>query len=326
MVAICLTFLSHNDHWIWLSLNFYILFYHLNFPLSTLKKFLFSLSLNALFCCVGWSQAIVDMTPFATEKFVGQHRPQVTILGTFHFTNNVAHDYNERYTVNTLTTDKQRELEELLTKLAAYRPTKILVESDRSANDSLLNVNYQTYLTGTDELLKNTEIHQIAFRLGKRLGLPKIHASDASAEWFGAELDWDNFAEDQYLKERNQYEKSYRYNYDTAYAVEDSLKSVLSLLDYFRFINDPQMQLYNHQIYLTETVLSGAGDNYIGADAVTRWYRRNLRIFSNVLDIADFDQEERLLVLYGSSHIWTLKQFFTDSPDFEYVEVREVLR
>ncbi len=290
--------------------------------------FLFFLCLSVSFSCAQKeAETVADdySAHFDTRRFAGKHKPQVSVLGTFHFANETTHDYNDKYSVNGLTADKQRELRVLREKIARFKPTKIVIERNRVTADSLIQVQYQKYLA-TDSLpQKNDEIYLLAFPLAKQMKLEKVHCSDADADWFGADLDWDNFDEEAYLKERNQYAKANRYDYFKTYEVEDSLKSVLPLLDYFILTNSPQLQLYNHQIYLTESVLSGAGDNYIGADAVARWYRRNLRIFANVLDFADFEKQDRILIIYGASHIWTLKQFFTDSPDFEYVEINTFL-
>ena len=91
-------------------------------------------------------------------------------------------------------------------------------------------------------------------------------------------------------------------------------------------LNNNSNCLKDHQAYLTETALTGAGDNYIGADAVAWWYRRNLRIFANAYDLTNFDKEERVLLIYGSGHVWQLRQLFTDSPDFEYLEINDYLK
>jgi hypothetical protein len=84
--------------------------------------------------------------------------------------------------------------------------------------------------------------------------------------------------------------------------------------------------LKDHQAYLTEVILEGAGDNYLGADSVGKWYSRNLRIFANAYDLTDFNKEEKLLLIYGSGHVWQLRHFFKDSPDFDYVEPNEYLK
>ena len=131
-----------------------------------------------------------------------------------------------------------------------------------------------------------------------------MYCSDASAEWFGVELDWDNFDETAYLKSNGQLTKYKRYDYESFDLYTDSMKTVQTLTEHLITINRPENRLKDHQAYLTENVLTGAGDNYLGADGVARWYRRNLRIFSNAYDITNFDKEERFLLIYGSGHVW----------------------
>lgn len=263
---------------------------------------------------------------FDVENFQGKYRPKISILGTFHYTNSATHDYIDPYAVDGLSEKRQQELKLLLEKLNSFKPTKILVERNRISFDSLINSKYHQYKNLDSVFNINDEVYLIAFPLAKRLNHSKIYASDANANWFGANLDWANFNEENYLKSKNQFQKSNRYRYEKAYQKQDSLKLILPLLEYYKASNTPKAQLFSHQIYLTETALSGAGDNYIGADAVARWYRRNLRIFANVLDLVEFDKEERILIIYGASHVWTLKQFFQDSPDFDYVEINSILK
>lgn len=260
------------------------------------------------------------------DLFIGKHKAKAMVLGVFHFANPGLDSYKPKYAFNILEEKRQGELEMLLSKIAEYKPTKILLEWDRIEMDSIVSDRFQKYLNGTFSIDdKSNEVYQIGFKLAKKLGHKKIYCSDASADWFGVELDWDNYDAEAYLKSKGQYEKSTRYDFQSFYELSDSLKTVQSLTEHLAMINNPENRLKDHQAYLTETVLEGAGDNYIGADAVANWYRRNLRIFANAYDLTDFDSEERLLLLYGSGHVWQLRQFFMDSPDFEYVEPNEYL-
>ena len=200
------------------------------------------------------------------------------------------------------------------------------MEWDRIQSDSITNERYLKYLNGTFSIDdKRNEVYQLGFKLAKKMGHKKIYCSDASAEWFGVKLDWDNYDVAAYLKSKGQYEKSTRYDFQSFYELNDSLKTVQTLTEHLAMLNSPKNRLKDHQAYLTEMILEGSGDNYIGADAVAKWYRRNLRIFANAYDFTDFDREERLLLIYGSGHVWQLRQFFMDSPDFEYVELNEYL-
>ncbi|OED44005.1 hypothetical protein AB832_02305, partial [Flavobacteriaceae bacterium (ex Bugula neritina AB1)] len=193
------------------------------------------------------------------------------------------------------------------------------------ASDSIVNEWYQGYIKDSFDIdTKASETFQIGFKLAKRLEHRRIYCSDASAKWFGVELDWDTYDDVAYLKSKGQFKKVYRYDYEAFYELEDSLKTTQTLLEHLQMINHIDYQLKGHQIYLT-SILEGAGDNYLGADNTARWYRRNLRIFSNTYDITDFDKEERLLLIYGVGHVWQLRQFFKDSPDYEYIEANSYL-
>jgi hypothetical protein len=260
------------------------------------------------------------------DIFIGKHKAKAMVLGVFHFDDPGLDSYKPKYPFNILDERRQKELELLLVSMSEYKPTKILLELDRIELDSIINIRFQNYLIGVFNIDdKSNEIYQIGFRLAKKLGHKKVYCSDAAAEWFGVELDWDNYDTDAYLKSKGQYEKVNRYDYQAFYERSDSLKTVIALTDYLAILNNPDDRLKDHQAYLTTSVLEGAGDNYVGADAVAKWYRRNLRIFANAYDLTDFAKEERLLLIYGSGHVWQLRQFFIDSPDFEYVEANDYL-
>jgi len=264
--------------------------------------------------------------PYTPEAFLGKHKAKVTVLGTFHFDNPGMDSYKHQFPFDILMEKRQKELNDLLSALEEYNPTKIMVEISRITGDSILNRNYQEYLKGNFDISeKRSETFQIAFKLAERLGHKKIYATDTERlKWFGADMT-DDYDEEQYLKSLGQWEKFNRYDYFGASRFQDSLKSVLPLKRHLSFLNAPTNRLKNHQGYLTELVLVGAGDLYNGADATARWYQRNLRIFSNTYDFIDLNQEERVLLIYGSGHVYTLKQFFQDSPDFEYVEINDYL-
>lgn len=260
------------------------------------------------------------------DLFIGKHKAKVMVLGVFHFSNPGLDSYKPKYTFNILEKKRQEELEILLNKIALYKPTKILVEWDRIKSDSITNDRYQKYINGNFSIDdKSNEVYQIGFKIAKKMGNQRIYCSDASSDWFGVELDWDNYDAEAYLKSKGQFEKSTRYDFQSFYEWTDSLKTVQTLTEHLTLLNGNKNRLKDHQAYLTDLILEGAGDNYVGADAVAKWYRRNLRIFANAYDFTDFDSEERLLLIYGSGHVWQLRQLFMDSPDFDYVEINEYL-
>lgn len=261
------------------------------------------------------------------EVFIGNHKSKVMVLGVFHFHNPGLDSYKPKYPFDIFEKKRQEELEILLEQIAQYKPTKILVEWDRIKEDSITNDRFQKYLDGTFRIdNKSNEVYQIGFKLAKKLGHKRIYCSDATSEWCGVEMDWDKYDVEAYLKSKGQFEKSTRYDFQSFYNLNDSLKSIQTLSEHLTFLNNPKNRLKDHQAYLTDLILEGAGDNYLGADAVAKWYRRNLRIFANTYDFTDFDKEERILLIYGSGHVWQLRQLFMDSPDFDYIEAIEYLK
>ncbi|RLD24160.1 MAG: hypothetical protein DRI54_06455 [Bacteroidetes bacterium] len=258
--------------------------------------------------------------------FIGNHKAKAMILGVFHFDNPGLDSYKPKFSLNILEERRQVELNTLLEKIAKFKPTKILLEWNRIKSDSITNVRFQNYLNGGFSIDdKSNEVYQIGFKLAKKLGIDRVYCSDAGADWFGVELDWDNYDDVAYLKSRGQYNKTNRYDYESFYMLGDSLKTTRSLLEQLIWLNNPENRLKDHQAYLT-SIIEGAGDNYLGADAVANWYRRNLRIFSNAYDFTNFDTEDRLLLIYGAGHVWQLRQLFIDSPDYDYIEVNEYLK
>src|SRR5688572_7362111 len=74
-------------------------------------------------------------------------RPQVLLLGTFHFANPGADAHKPKYTFDGFSDEAQRQLAEVLDRLAEYRPTKILVEQPSRDQDKV-DEWYASYLAG----------------------------------------------------------------------------------------------------------------------------------------------------------------------------------
>ena len=299
----------------WLNLSFYFIFF------TTMRRTLFVL---LLLLCISWVKAQEQMLePFT---FKGKHQPSVMILGVFHFDYPGLDAYKEQHQLDVLSEERQQEIDDLFKLLKEYRPTKILLEADRIESDSLLNARYNAYLKKEFDISdRRNEIYQLGFKLAEKMNHDRIYCIDAVPGWCGVDLDWDTFDEDAYMDSLGQLDKMNRYDYERFYQWADSIKMHISLTEYFKMLNDPKTIDKSHQPYLTEWLLSGAGDNYLGADSLARWYRRNIRIFSNIYDIADFDSEDRMLLIIGSGHVKLLKQMLTDSPDFNYVEINTYL-
>jgi hypothetical protein len=62
----------------------------------------------------------------------------------------------------------------------------------------------------------------------------------------------------------------------------------------------------------------GAGDTYVGADLVAKWYARNIRIFSDLQKLAQ--PGDRILVIFGAGHAPILRELIKSDPNLELVE------
>lgn len=66
-----------------------------------------------------------------------------------------------------------------------------------------------------------------------------------------------------------------------------------------------------------EQVFLKINSHQLGAELVGEWYKRNIKIYANILNYAE--EEDRILVIFGQGHIPILKNLFEDNPDFEIV-------
>src|SRR5215218_6554154 len=110
----------------------------------------------------------------STNPTCGEGRSPIMILGLYHMANpgldavNVAAD-------DVLLPRRQKEIQDLVNRLARFRPTKIAVEAPYRS--TAVPDRYKQYVAGTYALSRN-ETEQIGFRLAKQLSLPGVTPID----------------------------------------------------------------------------------------------------------------------------------------------------
>lgn len=243
---------------------------------------------------------------------------QVMLLGTFHFANPGRDAYKERFAVDILSPERQREVEGIVAGLATYRPTRIAVEWNR-ARQAELDSLYREYRAGR-LAPRADEVFQIGFRLASRLGHERVYA--VNTERHEALLQ----AVTPFTRDFEAADASdaWRSRYRRIYARDDSLKATRPLAVHLRDINAPAAIRRGHGAYLVGFFTVGGDTSYVGADFIGGWYDRNLRIFRNLQRIT-VDPDERLLVVYGAGHLATLRHFVESSPEYRLVEVADYL-
>lgn len=248
-----------------------------------------------------------------------KEKAKILILGTFHFANGGEHKINVE--VGEITTnEKQEEINEVVRRLEKFKPNKIAVEAKQEKVREL-NEAYLEYCTN-DSIRNNliinhrNEIVQLGFRLAKMLHHPKIYPVDYPVnlpdELYGyAEKNCPKLY-DSFLRELNEYGST----------MSDIMKNN-TVIEILRYFNNKERIAKEHSNLYLHLAQVGAGDTYYGADMLTEWYRRNLRIFGNLQSIAEPD--DRILVIYGAGHCKILQSLVADYNGFELEDASDYL-
>ena len=233
---------------------------------------------------------------------------EVLVLGAYHF-DNPGRDVAQVTVADILSPEKQAEVAAVADALAAFRPTKVVVErrAERGAEvDSL----YAAYREG-HHALGRSEVEQLGFRLAARLGHDRVYPADHGGEFpFGPLMAYAEAHEPAFaagvtdMIERLEQEA-------------DSLQRTSTVSGILRFMNRPDILRRNHGDYVA-TAAVGAGDGYAGADLLSAWYDRNVRIFGNIAALAE--PRDRVLVVYGAGHAPILRELVEAAPGMELVD------
>ena len=251
------------------------------------------------------------------EKFEVEPRKRikVTILGVTHFSNPGLDAVNMKVE-DVLHPKRQKEMQELTDLLAKFKPTKVMLESTPKY-DSLHNARYQQYVAGKYKLKRN-ERQQIGYRLAKQLGHKRVYLID-----YHNKFPMDGVAE--YAKKNKQFHliaKGLGWAKNMMKGEEKFFKDH-TIREFLVRMNRPAWVQKSNGFYLSLFAKIGKDNNYSGTDLVTRWYERNLKIYTNALRLAE--EGDRILLIFGAGHAPILKHLFQDAIDFEYVEVNTLL-
>jgi hypothetical protein len=242
------------------------------------------------------------------------------ILVTYHMDNPGLDSVNQNAD-DVLSPRRQAEISELLDKLARFQPTKIMIESQyRSAYWPNL---YKKYVAGEQKLGRN-EIEQIGFQLAKRLNLETVYPVD-----FPMYMNGLTDREIEYPKpkpEASSESKPVQQNKtEPPLSEEDKLLRQSTVTEYLRDLNGEKRIRDSNAQYMQMLLPNDDPAIYARTDLVTNWYKRNLRIFTNMARITKFGKD-RVLLIIGSGHLKILRDFAIDSPDFCLVDLEAYLK
>lgn len=243
------------------------------------------------------------------------NKAKVMLLGTYYFGNAGEHIINVD-TEDIMTCKKQQEVKEVIEKLIRFKPNKIAVE--RPIKDfQEINNRYREYYLDNYKLRDNEE-EQIGFRIAKILNHPKIYPIDVQAF-----LPFEPLIDYMKNDDIKMYEEFQKKTVEMGETMNHLQKNA-TVLENLRYYNDTErMEKEHSELYLDFNKI-GAGDNYCGANFLSAWYDRNIRIFGNLQSIAE--SEDRILVIYGAGHLKILSEFIESYLEMELIGTNQYLQ
>lgn len=231
---------------------------------------------------------------------------------------------------------RQAELNTVRDQLQRFRPDGIMVEElpERQARlDSL----YQLYRQDRLDLSTlpdggRSEIYQLGFVLGKRLGVPRLVCINAPGGTSQSILHEGRNIE---LYEQ----ATTRWREQIKGTEQGLVAGTLSMGQFLATVNQPAMLRQLHQlVYRTPArVLDGQlkpdpmvdaafiNPHYVGAEFVSTFYNRDLKIYANLATSELTTPHQRLLVIFGARHVRSLQGILRDDPAFRVVEAADYL-
>ncbi|MBW0179315.1 DUF5694 domain-containing protein [Sediminibacterium sp.] len=243
-------------------------------------------------------------------------KTEVLLLGTFHFAN-PGLDVAKFEDVNILSDKRQKEVEALIAKLKTFKPDKIFIEvpvAGQKRYDSLLNA----YKNGT-HILSKSESQQIGFRLAKECGLSTLYCSD----YTNVSFPMDSITR---IMAANQQMGMLKYLQETIQKEQTDFNEQLKTKTITEILIDQNTEAVYKKLAGLYYFFLKAGDksNHVGSFLASEQWRRNTYIYENILKELD-GKEQRILVLYGTTHVAMLKEMMKYNDQFDIIPVSKIL-
>jgi len=254
-----------------------------------------------------------------------QKKTEVLTLGSFHFAfrNLDLIKTGKEDQIDVLETKYQKEIEEIVKRIAKFKPTIIVIERDpakQAKYDSL----YNQYLAGKYNLGRD-EVDQIGFRVAKMMKLQTLHCVNAwgrDYEVLDSVLEGkDSIGNKKFMNYFYKYADTVKQYFPPPVFKTKGIRAELIQK------NDPENIKRDMGTYLIGTFKYETNNNeFFGPDFVTGWwFNRNLRIFRNIQKI-NAKPTDRILVIFGAGHMTLLNSFFDASPEYKLLKVNDYLK
>jgi Family of unknown function (DUF5694) len=255
------------------------------------------------------SHSVLHYTPSAPD------RAEVLVLGVYHMANPGRDVFNTQAD-DVLTPKRQAEISQVTAVLKKFNPTKIAVERD--PGDKRMAKDYSDYLAGKHELTRN-EIEQIGFRLARELGHKAVFGVDADGEF-----PYPRVVKYAKATGRSKEFEGIEREIGAMVKAQDAYLRSHSILDTLLYMNADEKVAEAVGFYYRQAHLGEPWD-WAGADLVADWFRRNIRIYSNVVQLVE-SPNERILVVFGAGHLGWLQQDFGNDPNIRLRKLAQLIK
>ena len=248
----------------------------------------------------------------SADKSASPARAEVLVLGVYHMAN-PGRDIFNMQADDVLAPKRQAEIADVVEALKKFHPTKIAVESD-VATDSAPKL-YVDYLAGKQELTRN-ETEQLGFRVARELGHKTIYPVDTDGDFpFQRVIDYAK------ASGRSKELDALMGEIGALVKAQDDYLHSHTVLETLLFMNSDEKVAQDVGYYYREVIFGEPGD-WAGADLITEWFRRNARIYANVMQLID-SPDERVLVIFGAGHLGWLRHDFASNPSLRLRKLSE---
>ncbi|AWM32929.1 hypothetical protein DDQ68_09145 [Hymenobacter nivis] len=268
----------------------------------------------------------------AQPKPAAPAKIKVYLVGTFHFGGSET-DVHKGTKTDVRTPQMQRELDELVGKLAKTRADKVFIEF-KLPDQPFADSTYALYRRGQLKA-SNNEVYQLAYRLAHKLNRPRVYCADADGVF-------DYPAAQAYAQQHGQ-EQILNNAFITP--PQDSLGRLISartgprqtpndieqapdktLLARFIRENSEAAERAQMDAYLLDVARIGGGSSYAGADLAGEFFKRNVRIYTNLLRQVDLQHDRAIVLVIGQGHVAFLKDILKYNSLFEVADVVPLLQ
>jgi len=263
-----------------------------------MKLFLFSIVIFTFFACNSDPKEHQEKT-IITEN-INPNKIQVLNFGSIHLSGSTdAHS-----SITDISNPKVKlEIKKIVDRLVHFKPTVICVEIPPKST-KFINETYQKYkINQNNKINYSEEVNVIGLEVARLSGTKKIYGIDNPIGFnYPALINLANGKVSDSL-----YVESIMKNYEKV--------NKKPLLEQFFEINTKEYKMETYNFYNFLGTMHSP-NNFEGADIISEFYKRNLRMYTNFSDIP-LTKKDRVLIIMGVTHTAYFDIFIENNPKYQ---------